>query len=89
MAKNEPLRVKCRSGVEGWQCHLQDNYEDCEEWAAYAEMYKLHLRLGYETPGAAWDANPLVQGSIEPSDFCRVVDGKRCFSACGEGETAV
>jgi hypothetical protein len=80
MAKKKSLRVNCRSGLEGWQCPLQDNYDNFEEWAAYAEMYGLHRKLGFQTPLTAWNANPIIQGSVEPTDFCRIVRGKRCFA---------
>ena len=38
-------------------------------------MYGLHTRLGYKTIVGAWRANPVVQGSVDPSDF-RVVRPK-------------
>lgn len=61
--------VTCESGLRGWQGHLQDNYSGLEEFAAYCETYDLHTRLGFESPEDAWAANPVVQGSTNPSDF--------------------
>jgi len=65
-------QVKCKSGLRGYQCPLQENYANYEEFERYAETYGLHTRLGYKTSRAAWDANPTVQGSVEPSDFRKV-----------------
>ena len=65
-------RVKCASGIMGYQCKLQDSYVDYESWEEHAELYGLHTRLGYNLPLAAWNANPTIQGSVIPDDF-RVV----------------
>lgn len=67
--------VTCKSGLRGWQGKLQKQYASFAEFESYAEMYGLHTRLGFATPRACWDANPTVQGSVEPSDF-RIVKGK-------------
>jgi hypothetical protein len=72
--------VKCRSGLTGWQARLREVYHDCQEFTAYAETYGLHLKLGYKTPENAWRANPLVQGSVNPDDYCKVVGGRRVFA---------
>lgn len=64
--------VRCKSGNWGWQCHLQDNYANFEEFKSYAETRYLHTRLGFKTIAGAWRSNPLVQGSVIPSDFCRI-----------------
>jgi ribosomal protein L6P/L9E len=66
-------RVKCKSGIEGWQMRLKMVYVgNYDEWVQYAELYGLHIKLGYDTPHDAWLANPMVQGSVNPSDFCKV-----------------
>ena len=64
--------IKCKSGVRGWQDHLQKGYDSLEEFKGYCENYNLHTRLGFDTPEEAWEANPVVEGSVNPSDF-RVV----------------
>ena len=69
-------RVKCDSGLWGWQCRLRDNYSSLEEFEMYAETYGIAERLGYKTARNAWSVNPLIQGSVEPSDF-RKVKNKR------------
>jgi hypothetical protein len=79
-------QVKCRSGLTGWQAKIQDNYADFEEWRTFAEMYGLHRKLGFDAPDEAWEANPVIQGSVEPSDFCKIENGKRCFFNPETGE---
>jgi hypothetical protein len=61
--------VKCKSGVSGWQCKLQNNYTGFDEFQAYCETYNIHGRLGFSTPEKAWQANPIVKGSVIPSDL--------------------
>lgn len=63
--------VICQSGLRGWRDFLQNNYESFEEFEAYADTYGLLERLGYEDAQTAWDENPLVEGSVRPSDFRR------------------
>lgn len=65
-------RTKCKSGIEGWQAQLHENYGSFEEFEAYSETYGLHTRLGFNTPREAWDANPKVEGSVNPGDYRRV-----------------
>jgi ribosomal protein L6P/L9E len=66
-------RVICKSGIEGWQMRLKMVYVgNYAEWVYYAELRGLHLKLGYTTPKEAWLANPMVQGSVDPSDYCKV-----------------
>lgn len=71
-------RVKCDSGLTGWQCRLQENYADCAEpfkaFKAYCRIYGNHRRLGYRSMKAAWEANPVIQGSTNPSDYRKVRD---------------
>lgn len=71
-----PKRYRCRSGLMGWTCRLQAAYRSFEEFAAYAETYGLHCRLGFGTPEGAWRANPQVCGSTDPGDYGRVRAGR-------------
>lgn len=57
----------------GWQGKLQENYNSFEEFDSYCDIYHLHERLGYETTEEAWADNPTVQGSVNPSDFRKVI----------------
>lgn len=69
-------RVKCKSGIEGWQCRLRENYDNnFEQFDAYDEVYNLSIRLGFKNAEHAWNANPIIQGSTNPLDF-RVVLGE-------------
>ena len=65
-------RVICKSGIKGWQMRIRKAYASCEEFISYATTYGLHTRLGFETPEAAWEANPLIQGSVIPADYCTI-----------------
>jgi len=65
------VMIICKSGLQGWQCHLRDIYNNFAEWEAYSTMYGLYLKLGYQTPEEAWDNNPIIQGSTIPSDYCK------------------
>lgn len=65
--------VTCQSGVKGWQGRLQDQYDLFEYFEAYSLIYGLHTRLGYDSPKEAWEDNPVVQGSVIPSDYRKVV----------------
>lgn len=73
-------RVKCKSGLEGWQCRLRENYVDFEEFESNANLRGLHVRLGYVTPQEAWDDNPIVQGSVNPSDYRKVTPRKKAVT---------
>jgi hypothetical protein len=73
--------VTCLSGIGGRQGRLRKGYDSFEDFVVYAEMYNLHGRLGYKTPAAAWSANPVVQSSVNPSDFCRVDSWGRRYRA--------
>ena len=58
-----------------WVMRLQDNYDsDFEQFEGYCGAYGLLPRLGFEDAQAAWDANPMIQGSTNPADF-KVVPG--------------
>lgn len=61
----------CRSGLRGREGRLRKNYTDYEDWAHHARMWGLHARLGYKSTMTAWRANPVIQWSVNPSDFRR------------------
>lgn len=69
-----PARTQMPSGVEGWQDYLQQVYSSFEEFEAYDEIYGLAARFGFDSPQAAWEANPLICGSVNPSDSAVVED---------------
>lgn len=61
--------VKCRSSIEGWEGYLKSVYITEEEFIAYDEIYGISKRLGYNSAETCWKANPLIQGSTDPSDL--------------------
>lgn len=67
--------VKCRSGLMGWQSRLQEQYQDFAQFSDWCDLYHIHSRLGYKTKLGAWKANPVIQGSTEPSDLCCIING--------------
>ena len=69
---NKIKQVVCKSGITGFQCNLQDNYTDFDEFEACSNIWRLHKRLGYKTAMDAWRANPVIQGSVIPSDFRKI-----------------
>ena len=73
LAKNSKrtLRRKMPSGLEGWVSRLRANYFDFEEWVHYSDMYGLAVKLGYQTATTAWKENPIICGSVNPSDYGR------------------
>jgi hypothetical protein len=79
-------QVKLKSGM-GWQGFLRENYESFAEFQAFSESYNLHERLGYTTPKAAWDDNPIVQGSTNPKDYSIVrPNGRKRGKLWGDAE---
>lgn len=63
-------QVKCKSGQTGWRSTLHENYDnDREQWLSCSETYGLANRLGYDDAEEAWDDNPIIEGSVIPSDF--------------------
>jgi len=64
--------IRLPSGLRGWQGRLHEVYTSSEEFEAYCNIYAIHTRIGYKSPAAAWKANPLIQGSVNPSDLRRV-----------------
>lgn len=67
-------RVKCKSGLIGWQCRLRKNYASFEDFQANSEMWGVAKRLGFLSAESAWKKNPTIQGSVEPSDLRVVKD---------------
>ena len=66
------MKVICLSGIEGWQKRLRSVYKSRDEFISYCEVYGNHRRLGFDSPESAWKANPIVQGSVIPSDYRKI-----------------
>ena len=76
-------QIKCQSGLSGTQERLQDRYSSFEEFEHYSSTYGITKRLGFNGDRIAWNANPLIEGSVEPSDLrvspgIHVGDGITC-----------
>lgn len=69
-------QVITQSGVLGWRGKLQSSYSNMQEFIEYDEIFNLAGRLGYDDPVKCWDDNPIVEGSVNPSDF-RIVGTAR------------
>jgi len=67
-------RVRVRSGGWGWRSRLWAQYKSFPEFRTYSEIYNLFARLGYESTTAAWVANPIIEGGVNPSDYRKVSD---------------
>ena len=48
---------------------LQKIYADFAEFEGYDEIYNLAERLGFPDAQEAWEANPVVRGSVNPNDL--------------------
>lgn len=66
-------RTKTKSGLDGWRAMLRDNYDGsfCS-FVGWDQDYGIASRLGFKSAREAWEANPLIEGSVNPSDL-RVV----------------
>lgn len=62
-------KVKTIHGLIGWQCRLQKNYKDFEEFSNCCSIYDIANRLGFNNHVEAWNLNPIIQSSINPLDF--------------------
>lgn len=66
-------QIKCKSGLTGWQDKLQKTYNNSfDEFKGFCQMYNIHKRLGFKSMKTAWETNPTICGSTEPSD-CSIV----------------
>jgi len=62
-------KIICKSGLTGWQCRLRKNYKTFEEFESYDRNYGIAERLGFVSARVAWELNPTIQGSTDPSDL--------------------
>lgn len=61
-----------KSGAIGWQGHLVDEYDHFADFDLMNERYGIAEKLGFKSAREAWDANPFIQGSTDPDDYCRI-----------------
>ena len=69
--------VKCKSGRIGWQGRLHEVYTTINELKACDAVYGILQRIGFKSAERAWKVNPIIQGSVSPSDLCRVPEKRR------------
>lgn len=68
--------VRCKSGLEGWRDRLQTVYDSYEEFVRYDALYGIAIRIGFKSTERAWNKNPLIEGSVNPSDLRRSKEKK-------------
>ena len=73
----EVKEIRCKSGVMGSRYRLRYCYNSFEEFKGLCDILNLHGRLGYKTPETAWRYNPMVESSVNPSDYRKVVTHKQ------------
>ena len=52
-----------------WMMHVQESYKNLEELKSYDGIYNIAKRLGFNSAEELWDANPMITGGVNPSDF--------------------
>lgn len=62
-----------------WKDRLQNVYLSLEEFKEYDRIYGLVERLGFESTEEAWEANPMIQGSVDPADYKVVKEKKKSW----------
>ena len=65
-------RTICKSGQNGWTARLHKVYANFDEFVHYDSLYGIAYRLGYSSVNMAWLKNPLIKGSVIPSDLEKV-----------------
>lgn len=65
-------KVRCRSGIFGYRCRLQTNYSNYNEFLEYCRIYDICKKLGYRNAKAAWQDNPIIEGSVNAYDYRKV-----------------
>ena len=70
-------QVVCKSGLSGWRAPLREVYASLRELRAYNSTFGIVRRLGYRSARAAWEANPTIEGSVNPSDLRNVTKKER------------
>jgi len=71
---------------EKWKDKLQNVYSDFEEFLSYDEIYNLSERLGFSSPEEAWEANPLISGSVNPEEYHALHDNVDAYITDEEKE---
>jgi hypothetical protein len=63
-----------------WKSRLRDKYDNSFGlFEAYDLVYNLSHRFGFSSAEAAWEANPMIQGGMDPGDLKVVPAGKMAW----------
>ena len=68
-----------------WKGPLQSEYSSFEEFKGYSDNYGLAERLGFASAEEAWEANPVVEGSVNPEDY-KVAEKEVCPLCKGQAQ---
>jgi hypothetical protein len=60
--------VKSPSGNLGWVGLLREFYVDLDDFRLNDKAYGIARRLGFKDAKEAWEANPCVRKSTDPTD---------------------
>jgi hypothetical protein len=63
------MKHTCKSGLIGWKSRVRKVYASLAELREYDALYGIVSRLGYDTAGDLWEANPVIGGSVDPADL--------------------
>lgn len=63
------------TGLSGWQNNLREIYREFREFESCDDVYGNAFRLGYNSAKEAWDANPVIEGTVDPRDYRNVTTG--------------
>jgi len=55
--------------MKTWIGKLQESYANFQDYLSFDRMYSLTERMGYIDPIVVWELNPIIGGSVNPSDF--------------------
>jgi hypothetical protein len=79
------LSASAKSAKPSWRMPLRKNYDNnFEQWEMYDRNYSLAQRLGFNSAEEAWEANPVIQGGVDPADFSVVGSAKNANDVSGD-----
>lgn len=70
-------RVRCRSGLMGWRARLRNIHKSLSSLESAERCYGFARRIGLREDSCKamlklWERNPIIEGSVNPSDLRRV-----------------
>lgn len=61
--------MRGQSGLKLWRARVRTTYRTLAELRSYNRIYGIAKRLGYRNALTLWRDNPMIGGSVNPSDF--------------------